>query len=1089
MNKEYKATIATLASFLLLLPLPIAAQASTTEVVLGGSAGGAGCTLNGSGTSGDPWQVGTGAEFATMKDCTTSGQTNHFKITNNFTVTSDQSDEFNPRREDDTVIDGGLHTVTFVDIEKSLEAEDATLKVKNVNFVLQNSNETDSLFGTGDHGAGAGGASVSGVELENVSVTHASFTNLSKGLIAHFDATQPSSLKVRNLNIIGTPDGAGELDLAGGIFSTGTDKGVSIDAAGLHIDYSSVPSVSPSYTNQSSLIFNTPIADEVEFQKFSEVSLSAQSVTLPDGNNNGMGLLFSSKRDSSPKASADAFSQINVDVSELIWGASPTAEKEIAGFIFGLAYFDGASTIDIADFRAKGTVKTGKIKESNGLTVAAIDHTNESPSVTFSRGFVDVDLEIPSNKDFTYSLEPIAGGQNINSQPNPSTYSDPAKATTYSDLLVLQESTYYTDFSTTPASDLDKPSFYVSEDGATLVNNASYPDNSNFTVPNIRYDFGSSTDVTLSEFTNNAIRTSLSAVDEQSEVPSSFATNWEFASGKSPELAFVSSASHDTISSYTYSDSTVNQYTTVDISPSIAFGEASTDSVFRFELASSSPALPTGLVVDTMTGKIVGTPTVAAAANTYTVEAFDQSGNSMGTGTVNLTVNSNPFQLTLFGNYSSGTTSDASTSTDVLTGPTGIAVPKLDDVADAVFEEWNTAVDGSGTSVDPDTETVTLEGNASLYARWAPKVEFTFSPGTKTGVTGTVPSITTGQNISVTLPNGEEMTAPGYFVSGWATSDGGSQNKELLSSFSKSSDQEFFAVWSSHDVTYKANFSGDISTDIVESGASDYVAAGSDLFARDGQTITAWTTAADGTGDSFTPGQALDLVAELGRTAAANLDLYAQWGVESSGSAPAIPAPVIPGIGGGSSGGSTDSDVGAEALNETYSPGDTASIPLDLQGYVISGVKLDGVSAPSFEVNSDELSFEVPDVETGDYPITLMTDKGSITYQSVVVSVVAAKEEVILGQAESKGWTSQMSETQVKMYMKNINVGNKYQFFVNGTEIAWVRKNSSSDIDGSNLRQALGTDYMVRTVDLGPGKNALEIYIDGERVWRAAYTG
>jgi hypothetical protein len=52
-----------------------------------------------------------------------------------------------------------------------------------------------------------------------------------------------------------------------------------------------------------------------------------------------------------------------------------------------------------------------------------------------------------------------------------------------------------------------------------------------------------------------------------------------------------------------------------------------------------------------------------------------------------------------------------------------------------------------------------------------------------------------------------------------------------------------------------------------------------------------------------------------------------------------------------------------------------------------------------------------------------------------------------------------------------------------------VRKNSSSDIDGSNLRQALGTDYMVRTVDLGTGKNALEIYIDGERVWRAAYTG
>jgi hypothetical protein len=104
---------------------------------------------------------------------------------------------------------------------------------------------------------------------------------------------------------------------------------------------------------------------------------------------------------------------------------------------------------------------------------------------------------------------------------------------------------------------------------------------------------------------------------------------------------------------------------------------------------------------------------------------------------------------------------------------------------------------------------------------------------------------------------------------------------------------------------------------------------------------------------------------------------------------------------------------------------------------------------------------------------------------------VLAGGEVVIGDeaTESKGWTSKLNVSEVKMYAKNIEVGRKYQFFVNGEEIAWVRKNSETDIEGSSLREALGTDYMVRTVDLMPGKNALEVYIDGTRVWRAAYGG
>ena len=33
-----------------------------------------------------------------------------------------------------------------------------------------------------------------------------------------------------------------------------------------------------------------------------------------------------------------------------------------------------------------------------------------------------------------------------------------------------------------------------------------------------------------------------------------------------------------------------------------------------------------------------------------------------------------------------------------------------------------------------------------------------------------------------------------------------------------------------------------------------------------------------------------------------------------------------------------------------------------------------------------------------------------------------------------------------------------------------------------------GTAYLVRTVELGEGKNVLEVYVDGERVRKTAYS-
>ena len=85
-------------------------------------------------------------------------------------------------------------------------------------------------------------------------------------------------------------------------------------------------------------------------------------------------------------------------------------------------------------------------------------------------------------------------------------------------------------------------------------------------------------------------------------------------------------------------------------------------------------------------------------------------------------------------------------------------------------------------------------------------------------------------------------------------------------------------------------------------------------------------------------------------------------------------------------------------------------------------------------------------------------------------------------------WTSNQNDGTVKMYAKNIVGAGKVQFMLNGKEIAWVRAANTSD-SKLRLAGAEGAAYLVRTVDLVEGKkNILEIYVDGVRTTRTAYT-
>ena len=87
---------------------------------------------------------------------------------------------------------------------------------------------------------------------------------------------------------------------------------------------------------------------------------------------------------------------------------------------------------------------------------------------------------------------------------------------------------------------------------------------------------------------------------------------------------------------------------------------------------------------------------------------------------------------------------------------------------------------------------------------------------------------------------------------------------------------------------------------------------------------------------------------------------------------------------------------------------------------------------------------------------------------------------------ELKAWTKNLNDGTAKIYAKNIVGGGKIRFMLNGKEIAWVRAVSAAD---PKLRTANGAHYLVRTVDLVEGqKNILEVYLDGVRIKRTAYS-
>ena len=188
-------------------------------------------------------------------------------------------------------------------------------------------------------------------------------------------------------------------------------------------------------------------------------------------------------------------------------------------------------------------------------------------------------------------------------------------------------------------------------------------------------------------------------------------------------------------------------------------------------------------------------------------------------------------------------------------------------------------------------------------------------------------------------------------------------------------------------------------------------------------------------------------------------------------------------------------------------PGSTVIVTATLTDEYGNGVETD--NTVSFAVDYDGPGLEVVTPtdfdENGEAKLAYFlgsNDSGTITvtysYSGTGSSSdfdgdddLVVQKTIYIGSAPSEAlasWTSNQNDGTVKMYAKNIVGAGKVQFMVNGKEIAWVRAATTAD-PKLRLAGAEGAAYLVRTVDLVEGqKNVLEIYVDGVRTTRSAYT-
>ena len=155
---------------------------------------------------------------------------------------------------------------------------------------------------------------------------------------------------------------------------------------------------------------------------------------------------------------------------------------------------------------------------------------------------------------------------------------------------------------------------------------------------------------------------------------------------------------------------------------------------------------------------------------------------------------------------------------------------------------------------------------------------------------------------------------------------------------------------------------------------------------------------------------------------------------------------------------------------------------------LVTSCTIDGVTAALSTQSADSFTIVIPaGLEPGLKDLVITSSAGTLTVQdAITVSAAAEDASESSSGVSAKGWTKKLTDSSAKIYAKDVVGAGKVQIFFNGKEIAWVNATTESD---PKLRTANDSHYLVRTVELVKGqKNTLEVYLDGERIRRAAYS-
>ena len=183
------------------------------------------------------------------------------------------------------------------------------------------------------------------------------------------------------------------------------------------------------------------------------------------------------------------------------------------------------------------------------------------------------------------------------------------------------------------------------------------------------------------------------------------------------------------------------------------------------------------------------------------------------------------------------------------------------------FAGWN---DGSTDYEADDTFTMPDE-DVTLTAQWTAN-DYTITyhlNGASWASSAGVAVYTVGTG--ATLPVAGDMTNTGYTFNGWKNNSGLTGDNITTIGTSEYGNKEFWAKWTenTYDVTYNAN--GGTGTTAAQNG--HYITLRDNGFtAPSGKTFVEWNTANDGSGDSYNPGEEVELTA--------NLALYAIWATD-----------------------------------------------------------------------------------------------------------------------------------------------------------------------------------------------------------------